>query len=412
MKYIILLGDGMADHPLDVLDGRTPIEAARTPNLDRIAAKGATGLFCPIPEGMPAGSDVGNLSLFGYDPRVSFSGRAAIEAANQGIVLAEDEVAFRCNLVCLEDGAMKDFTAGHISTEEADRIMASLNERFADTFPIVFHTGVSYRHTGVIKASDFCSTQDLVDTACEPPHNISDQAYAPHLPSGPAAPLLWALMEASEPVLRDHPVNRERRAAGKTPATTLWPWGQGRALTLESYRERFGLTGAVISAVDLVKGIGVCAGLEVLNVPGATGWIDTNYEGKAAAALAALERCDFVYLHVEAPDEAAHQGSVELKIRAIEEFDARIAAPFLDYLESHPETRLLAAPDHFTLISTKTHAGGPVPFAVCGGGVVPDGAMVYGERAAAATGLLIEDGFSLIHRFIKDRPLDLHRAFA
>ncbi len=405
MKYIVLLGDGMADHPLDALNNRTPIEAAHTPHMDRIAALGCSGLFCPIPEGMPPGSDVGNLSLFGYDPRVSFSGRAAIEAANQGITLEEDEVAFRCNLVTLDDGVMQDFTAGHITTEEAREIIASLNDALGNEFPIVFHAGVSYRHTGVIRASAAYDVDGLVATQCEPPHNITDQNYAPWLPDGPGAALLRTLIDASQPVLRDHPVNVARRAAGKAPATALWPWGQGRALTLTPYRDLFGLTGAVISAVDLVKGLGVCAGLEVVDVPGATGWLDTNYEGKVDAAITALNRHDFVYLHVEAPDEAAHQGSVELKIQAVEDFDARIVAPFLLYLESHPDARLLVAPDHFTLISTKTHAGGPVPFAMCGQGVTSDAVTQYGETHAATTGTFIKNGYQLTHQFLQDKTV-------
>lgn len=406
MKYIILLGDGMADHPIEAYNGKTTIEAANTPNMDRIAELGCTGSFCPIPDDMPAGSDVGNLSLFGYNPQVNFSGRAAIEAANQGIHLADDEVAFRCNLVTLGNGIMQDFTSGHITTDEAREIIATLNDTLAKEFPIAFHTGVSYRHTGVIKASAACTVAGMVDTVCEPPHNISDQEYEPWLPKGPAADMLREIMTASQTILAEHPMNQKRLAAGKPVAVSLWPWGQGKALTLESYKERFGITGAVVSAVDLVKGIGVCAGLEVLNVPGATGWIDTDYEGKVAAGLDALERHDFVYIHVEAPDEAGHQGNAALKIQAIEEFDARIVAPFLAYLEANPGTRILVAPDHFTLISTKTHAGGPVPFALCGHGVIPDVATAYGESAALRSGVLVSDGFTLTHRFIQENPLE------
>jgi len=405
VKYIVLLGDGMADHPLEACGGLTALEAAHTPNMDRVADAGCSGLFCPVPEGMPPGSDVGNLSVFGYDPRTFFSGRAAIEAASQGIALAGDEVAFRCNLVCLDNGVMKDFTSGHITTQEARSLVESLNQAFAGRFPIRLHTGVSYRHTGVIKASAKGSVDDLTATECEPPHNITGRDYDPWLPKGPAAALLRELMAASEPVLREHPVNRKRIEAGKLPATSLWPWGQGRALTLESYRDRFGLCGAVISAVDLVKGIGVCAGLDVVDVPGATGWIDTNYEGKVAAAFEALEHGDFVYVHVEATDEASHQGSVELKIQAIEQFDGRIVGPFLEYQKDHPDTRLLVAPDHFTLISTKTHAGGPVPFAMCGPGIERDAVTSYHEKAAAASGVLISRGHELMHHFIKDNPL-------
>lgn len=407
MKYVVLLGDGMADHPLEACGGLTAIEAARTPCMDRMATLGCSGLFCPVPEGMPPGSDVGNLSVFGYDPREVFSGRAAIEAANQGISLADDEIAFRCNLVSLDDGTMKDFTSGHITTEEAQLLVESLNAAFAGRFPIRLHTGVSYRHTGVITATEAGTVDQLVATECEPPHNITGQACTPYLPKGPAADLLRDLMDASVPVLRDHPVNLKRVEAGKAPATSLWPWGQGRALTLESYRDRFGLSGAVISAVDLVKGIGVCAGLEVIDVPGATGWIDTNYEGKAAAAMDALERHDFVYLHVEATDEASHQGSVDLKLQAIEHFDKRIVGPFLDYQAAHPDTRLLAAPDHFTLISTKTHAGGPVPFTMCGPGIAKDSLDHYGETAADSGGIVLSQGHALIHHFINDHPLPL-----
>jgi len=403
VKYIVLLGDGMADHPLDAHNGRTAIEAAKTPHMDRMAAEGCTGLFCPIPEGLPPGSDVGNLSVFGYDPRQVFSGRAAIEAASQDIVLGDDEVAFRCNIVTLNEGRMEDFTSGHITTEEAALLMDSLNEALSPQFPIRLHTGVSYRHTGVIKAHDGCTIEDMEKTICEPPHNITGRAYADYLPKGPAAQLLRSLMKASEPVLRDHPVNVKRREAGLAPAVSLWPWGQGRALTLKSYRECFNLSGAVISAVDLVKGIGVCAGLEIINVPGATGWIDTDYEGKVAAGLDALNRHDFLYLHVEAPDEAAHQGNSALKIQAIEEFDARIVGPFLDYLNTHPDTRILAAPDHFTLISTKTHASGPVPFVMCGKGIEQGSAQEYGEGAAAATGIVVEEGFRLIHHFFQNQ---------
>lgn len=405
MKYIVLLGDGMADHPLAECAGKTTIEAANTPNIDRIVDLGCTGLFCPIPDNMAAGSDVGNLSLFGYDPRVSFSGRAAIEAANQGIMLADDEVAFRCNLVTLGDGVMQDFTSGHITTDEARQLIATLNETLAKDFPITFHAGVSYRHTGILKASAECAVADLVATVCEPPHNISDREYAPYLPKGSAEVLLHNIMEASQSILANHPVNQARREAGKPAAVSLWPWGQGKALTLESYKDRFGLTGAVVSAVDLVKGIGVCAGLEVLNVPGATGWIDTDYEGKVAAAKDALNRHDFVYIHLEAPDEAGHQGDAALKIQAIEAFDARIVAPFLEYLEMNPETRILVAPDHFTLISTKTHAGGPVPFAICGFGVTRDKSNCYGESAAAQTNVLVTEGYTLVHRLIRDKTL-------
>lgn len=405
MKYVILLGDGMADHPLEELAGHTPLEVAHTPNMDRVAEMGFSGLFNPIPDGLPPGSDVGNLSVFGYDPRACFSGRAAIEAASQGIVLEDDEVAFRCNLVCLEEGRMKDFTSGHISTEEARLLITDLNAALGARFPIVLHPGVSYRHTGIIKGTADSSVQDLIDTYCEPPHNITGQSFAEYLPKGPAAALLIELIHASQDALKGHKINLQRIREGKFPAVSLWPWGQGKALTLEPFSDRFGITGAVISAVDLVKGIGVCAGLEVLYVPGATGWIDTNYKGKVSAAQEALERHSFVYLHLEAPDEAAHQGNIDLKIKAIELFDANIVGPFIDYLGSHPETRLLVAPDHFTLISTKTHATGYVPFAICGCGVASDGITTYNEKSATMSTIKIKNGHELTFHFLNDTTL-------
>lgn len=401
MKYLILLGDGMADWPLPEYDNRTPIEIAKTPAMDAVVTRGLTGQFCPIPEGLPPGSDIGNLSLFGYNPRAAFRGRAPIEAANQGIQLADNQVAYRCNLVNVQDGRMKDFTAGHIATEEAAEIIPVLNETLGREFPVRFHTGVSYRHLAIVDASEAATLDQMVRMECEPPHNITDQEVAPWLPRGDGAAMIHAMMARSREILPDLAVNKRRAADGKPPANSIWLWGQGKAPEMESYASRFGITGAVISAVDLVKGIGVCAGLDVINVPGATGWIDTNYEGKVQAGLKALDDHDFVYIHLEAPDETAHQGRADLKIQAIEDFDARIVAPCLAYLDSHPDLRILVAPDHFTTIQTKTHAGGPVPFALCGAGVRPDTNTVYSERAAAASGVLIEEGYTLVERLIR-----------
>ncbi len=407
MKYLVLIGDGMADHPLDALEGRTPLEAVATPAMDRLAAQGLTGQYCPIPEGMPPGSDIGNLSLFGYDPRTTFSGRAPIEAANQGIALAADEVAFRCNLVTLADGHMRDFTSGHITTDEARAIIATLNETLAKEFPVAFNTGVSYRHLAVAKNSDAASDAALVATRCTPPHDITGQEYAGYLPDGGAAELVRAMMEASRAVLAGHPVNRDRIARGLNPATSIWLWGQGRAPKMAPYSELFGKTGAVVSAVDLVKGIGVCAGLRVLDVPGATGWIDTDYAGKVGAALGALEQLDVAFIHVEAPDETAHQGRVDLKMQAIADFDRNVVAPCLEWAERRGDTRVLVAPDHFTLISTKTHAGGPCPFALCGPGVPVGGRSAYSEGVAATSGILIREGHRLVRAFLGDAALAL-----
>lgn len=406
MKYMCLIGDGMADFPLEDQGGRTPLELASTPALDTLAREGLAGLFCPIPDDLPPGSDIGNLSLFGYDPHATFTGRAPLEAANQGITLSADQVAFRCNLVTLEDGAMRSFTSGHISSEEAAQLIEALNAGLADG-ALRFHPGVSYRHLAVV-TEGAVSADALTATACTPPHDISDRPYAPHLPAGAAGDFLNDLMRRSVPLLDGHPVNRARIDRGKPPATSIWLWGQGKAPTMETYAARFGLTGAVISAVDLVRGIGVCAGLESLRVPGATGYLDTNYEGKVSAAFDALERHDFVYLHVEAPDETSHEGRADLKVRAIEDFDARVVAPCLAHARERGDLRILAAPDHITAISTKTHAGGPVPFAVWGPGVSGNGAAAYTERAAAATGVLVSAGHRVVEAVLRNAALDAH----
>lgn len=406
MKYIILLGDGMADWPVESLGGRTPLQAAITPAMDWVAQKGTLGLFFPIPENLPPGSDVGNLSLFGYDPRACFGGRAPIEAANMGIPLQPHEVAFRCNVVTLSNGLMEDFTAGHISSEEAAEIVAALNETLAKEFPVTFYPGVSYRHLAVIPGAEAVSADELAGMTCTPPHNITGQAWEPHMPQGLGASLISAMMRRSQDILPELPVNKKRREAGKSPATSIWLWGQGKTPVMETYAAKFGLSGAVVSAVDLVRGIGVLAGLEVLQVSGATGWLDTNYEGKIGAALDALNRHDFVYVHVEAPDEAAHQGRADLKVQAIEDFDSRIVAPALEYLRRQPDCRILVAPDHFTTIQTKTHAGGPTPFAICGAGVPANGLRAYSEYEAAKAGIVIREGFRLTQWMLTQKDMD------
>ena len=407
MKYIILLGDGMADWPLPEYANRTPLEIAQTPAMDEVVRRGTLGLYCPIPEGMAPGSDVGNLSIFGYDPQTSFRGRAPIEAANQGIPLAPDQVAFRCNLVTLGDGLMQDFTAGHITSEEGAELIAALNRAFGADYPIEFFPGVSYRHLALIRAQKEVPLEDLVQLECEPPHNITGKVDAPYWPRGEGAALVREIMMRSQQTLKDHPVNEARKSAGRAPATSIWLWGQGQAPAMESYQSKFGLTGAVVSAVDLVKGIGKLAGLEVINVPGATGWIDTNYEGKIAAGLDALDRHDFVYIHIEAPDETSHQGRADLKIQAIEDFDRRIVAPALAYQDGHPECRILVTPDHFTTIETKTHAGGPLPFALCGPDVASNGACAYSEVSAAKTGIELPLAHPLIGQFLRGESIAL-----
>ena len=407
MKHLVLLGDGMADWPLEEYGNRTPLEVASTSAMDQVARLGVLGAFCPIPEGLPPGSDVGNLSLFGYDPRKTFGGRAPIEAARQGLTLASDEVAFRCNFVTLADGVMRDFTAGHIATEEAAEIIPVLNDTLGREFPVSFHTGVSYRHIMIVKAGSGVSVEDLVLLECTPPHDITGQPWLGYMPRGSASAFICELMTRSQEIMEAHPVNRARQSSDQLPVTSIWLWGQGKAPAIEAYSTKFGLSGAVRSAVDLVKGIGVLAGFDVIEVPGATGWIDTNYKGKIEAALNALDTHDFVYVHVEAPDETAHQGRADLKIQAIEDFDAKVVSPALAYLESHRDDfRLLVAPDHYTTIATKTHAGGPAPFAMCGAGIASTGAgLSYCEKDALASGIMIPEGHTLVERFIRDREI-------
>lgn len=403
MKYLVLLGDGMADFPRNDCGGTTPLAFACTPNMDSMAREGLTGLFCPIPEPFPAGSDIGNLSVFGYNPAETFTGRAPLEAANQGIELGPDQLAFRCNLVTLEGDAMKDFTADHISTEEATEIIDALNGAIGGGF-IRFSPGVSYRHLAIMTA-DAAHYEPYRQLVCTPPHDIIGQSYAPHFPIGEGRDSIIALMEQSQRVLADHPANQKRIAAGKLPATSIWLWGQGGAPSVCTYPDRFGISGAVISAVDLVNGIGRCAGLEVISVDGATGYLDTNYEGKVAAMIDAFDRHDFVYLHIEAPDEASHEGKTDLKLRAIEDFDMRVVGPCLEHAKGRGDVRIVVAPDHVTALSTRTHAGGPVPFILWGQDVAGNGLACYSEAEAAKAGVLFPDGHALVPRMIDPRPI-------
>ncbi|HPW17366.1 MAG TPA: cofactor-independent phosphoglycerate mutase [Candidatus Aminicenantes bacterium] len=376
MRYAFLVGDGMADRPLAELGGKTPLEYAATPNMDRVAALGRVGRVRTVPAGLPPGSDVANMSLLGYDAAAHFQGRGPIEAASLGVALAPDETAFRCNLVTLEGGLMADYSAGHITTAEARPVVLDLQAALGGA-AVRFHPGVSYRHLAVM--ADFPAGLE-----CTPPHDISGRPWEPHLPKGPGREAVLDLMARARPVLAAHPVNRRRVEAGRSPATDIWLWGQGRALRLATLRERYGLTGSVISAVDLVRGLGVLAGLKVRPVEGATGYLGTNYAGKVAAARAALAGEDFVYLHVEAPDEMSHEGRAGGKVQAIEEFDRFVVGEMLAWAREAGDARVVVATDHETPVAIRTHAGGPVPYAVCGPGVGPGGAAAFNEAAAAA----------------------------
>jgi 2,3-bisphosphoglycerate-independent phosphoglycerate mutase len=397
MKYIILIGDGMGDYPIPELNGKTPLQAAATPHMDRLASLGELGLARTIPVGMEPGSDIANLAIMGYDPATYHTGRAPLEAAALGVTLKPDEVAFRCNLVTLkaETGGiyMEDYAAGHIASEEAKVLIQALETELGANGRH-FYPGVSYRHLLV---------WDQGDAAWKtyPPHDWSGQEVG-HLmtPDGGRGPL-WGLISASWRVLQTHDLNMRRRVAGKKPANSIWLWGQGKAPVLPTLPERFGLTGAVISAVDLIRGIGLYAGLTPIKVPGATGYLDTNYEGKVEAALKALETMDFVFIHVEAPDEAGHKGELKLKLQAIEDFDRRVVGPLMEGLRKLGDHRLLVMCDHLTPISVKTHTPEPVPFVLYDSRQAGDRRRGYTEADAAASGVTLEHGADLLPRLLE-----------
>ena len=389
-KFAILVGDGMADFPIEALGGKTPLEYAKTPNMDYLARNGTIGLVSTVPKGLPPGSDVANLSLMGYDPALYYTGRAPIEAASMGVPLSPVDTAFRCNLVTLAEGRMADYSAGHIETAVAHEIIALLNEQLAGD-SVRFFPGVSYRHLLVL--SDFPE-----DCWCTPPHDISDKDFAPYLPEGPGSEELIALMEKAHGILGDAQVNLDRIKNGIPPASDIWLWGNGKAVTLPTLADRFGLSGSVISAVDLVRGLGVLAGLNVRIVQGATGYLGTNYAGKVAAARAALADEDFVFLHVEAPDEVSHEGSLQKKLQAIEEFDKHIVGEMIRLQQDTPGLSLLVAPDHATPVALKTHHETPVPFTACGPGIRAEHTPGYSEPAAAGRHLF--DGPGLFDHFI------------
>jgi 2,3-bisphosphoglycerate-independent phosphoglycerate mutase len=359
MKYLILVGDGMGDYPIAELIGRTPLEAAATPTIDELCRKGDFFLTHTIPDGFPPGSDVANMSLMGYDPALYYTGRAPLEAAAMNIRLATDETAFRCNLVTLDPGengkvTMRDFCAGHISSQESHILIAALEAACA-TASFHFTPGVSYRHLVVFKGKHPGFTT-------VPPHDHIEKdvtAYWQHYRAEPA----WKeLLDKAGAVLLGHPVNQARIQAGKNPASQIWLWGEGKMPSVPTLPERFGISGSMISAVDLLKGLGVVGGLSVINVPGATGYIDTNYEGKAQAATAALRSGDFLFVHLEAPDEAGHQGSLADKLTAIEDFDRRIVRPIVTDLRArHEDFRVIVTMDHFTPLALRTHVSDPVP---------------------------------------------------
>ena len=397
MKYLILLGDGMADYPVPELGGKTPLEYARTPNMDRMAAQGVLGLIDTIPRGIKPGSDVANLTVLGYDAVAFQCGRGPLEAANMGIALAPDDVAFRCNLVTLGTGSdpvMEDFTAGHISSAEAAVLIRDLHRELGSA-AFEFYPGVGYRHLMIWR-----NGQAAMQTT--PPHDITGHPTQAYLPQGEGAGDVNRLMDAAKEVLGRHPLNRERTGQGKKPANAIWLWGQGRAPQMTKITEKYGIQGGVISAVDLLNGIGIYAGLEVIRVEGATGYTDTNYVGKAQSALKILERKDFVFVHVEAPDEMGHEGNVQGKIKAIEDFDEKVVGTVMRHVEDLGPLRVMALSDHPTPICLKTHAADPSPFAVWSSlpGENLNRKAPYGETNAKNSGIFISPGTGLIDLFI------------
>lgn len=403
MKYIVIIGDGMADRPLKELGGKTPLQYAFTPNMDKLASEGIIGKVRTVPEGFHPGSDVANLSILGYDPRKFYSGRAPLEAASIGVKLNDNDVAYRCNLVTLKfnkektQATMEDYSSGHISTEEAKVLIADVGKELGSS-EIKFYSGISYRHLMVW-------TGGALDVECSPPHDILGKNISDYLPVGKGEDVLRHLMMKSVGILESHQINKERVNNGKNPANSIWLWGQGKKPDLPTFKEKYSINGALVSAVDLTKGLGIYAGFEILKVPGVTGWLDTNYVGKAEYSLNALEKVDFVYIHVEAPDEAGHMGSYKDKIKAIEDFDALVVGTVMRGVRPFEEYRILLMPDHPTPIELRTHTDEPVPFVIFDNkkrkkreGVTFDESILNRKDI-----MVVEEGYKLMDYFIHSR---------
>jgi 2,3-bisphosphoglycerate-independent phosphoglycerate mutase len=403
MKYAIVIPDGCADEPQDSLGGKTPLQAAAKPHMDRIAQTGIVGRSNNVPAALTPASDVATLSLFGYDPLQVYTGRAPLETAAMGLKLGPNDWAVRCNLVTVENDEMRDFTAGHINNVDGRALLETVQEKLGGPVSdppgrLEFHPGVSYRNILIFRASGQAPFSAATKT--QPPHDIPDRPIAGHLPQGPGGALLQDLMRRSREVFRDHPVNRARRARGERSATQIWLWGQGRAPHLRPFAAAYGKKGAIISAVDLVRGVGVLLGWTRIDVPGATGYLDTDYAAKGRYGVAALKDHDLVCIHVEATDEASHEGRADAKVRALEEIDRHIVGPLLQALPKYGDWRMLVSPDHRTPLRTRAHAHGAVPFALAGTGIAAAGQPAYDEAAAAAGDLAFERGHELMARFL------------
>lgn len=401
MKYIVVLGDGMADYPIQTLGGKTPLQYAKKPNIDALAKQSEVGLCRTVPEGFKPGSDVANLSVMGYNPKDCYTGRSPLEAVSIGIDLAATDVTLRCNLVTLtdeeayEDRRMLDYSAGEISTQEARELIAYLKKHF-DSERFTLYSGVSYRHCLVVKNG--VTGNDLT-----PPHDITDKPIRDHLPKGPLGEKYLDMMKRSAELLRSHPINKARIAAGKRPANSVWFWGEGTKPSLENFQTKFGKKGGVISAVDLVKGIGILAGMKIIDVPGATGNYDTNFAGKAQCALdELLGGLDFVYIHMEAPDECGHQGDIAHKVYSIEQIDEKVVKRLAEGLKAANEDfRILLCPDHPTPIAVRTHVSDPVPYLLYDSRKAVGGSDSYDEESAKNTGVFVEKGWQLMKKLLE-----------
>jgi len=398
MKYALVIPDGCADEPQPALDGKTPLEAASLPAADAIASAGVVGRANHVPRHLPAGSDVATLSLLGYDPNETYTGRAPLEAAAQGIRLGPNDCAVRCNLVTIEDQTMRDFTAGHISTAEASELLATLQTELAGDH-LEFVPGVSYRNLVVYRGHD-AAPPFTSDTRATPPHDLTDKSVLDDYPRGPGSDLLNHLMSESMSIFSEHPVNLRRRQQGLPPATNIWLWGQGSMPAVKPFADLYGKQGAMITAVDLLRGLAVLLGWQRIDVAGATGYLDTDYAAKGRAAVAAIDQTDLICVHVEAPDEASHEGDTDAKIKSLEEIDSHIIAPLHAALADRGDYRIMITPDHPTPLRTRTHSHGFVPFAIAGTGIAPDEFRTYDETSAAKSKLAFDDGWKLMRYFL------------
>lgn len=395
MKYVVIVPDGASDYPIDILGGKTPLEAADTPFMDSLAKEGILGRAKTVPRGFTPSSDIANLSLLGYDPEIYYTGRGPLEAANLGIELGEKDLAFRCNLITASEGKLDDYSGGHITDKEAKILIEYVNKNLG-TDKIQFHFGTSYRNLMVIRGGVDLGLEKIKYYA---PHDIMGKKILRHFPRGKNGEVLVELMNRSKDLLSAHEVNKVRIDLGENPANMIWLWGCGPKPAMPLFRDKFGINGAVISAVDLIKGIGKITGLKVLNVEGANGYYDTNYLGKAKAALEALETFDFVFVHIEATDEAGHNQDLRMKIACLERIDKFIVGTIVEGLKGK-DFRILVTPDHPTPISLRTHTDEPVPFLIFGSGIDKDDLTSYSEREAQNSPLYFDKGIDLLKYFL------------